>query len=63
MKNVFRTLSLVLLCAVPMAACDNEGPAQKAGISVDKAAQEVKDMIAPPGPMEKAGRSVDNALK
>jgi hypothetical protein len=43
--------------------CESEkGPAEKAGESVDRAAQKVKDTISPPGPAEKAGRAVDKAL-
>ena len=46
------------------AGCEDEkGPAEKAGQSVDNAAQKVKDTVSPPGPAEKAGRAVDNAAK
>jgi predicted small secreted protein len=43
----FRTLALVLLAAAPMlAACDvNEGPAERAGEKIDRAADRVGDRI------------------
>jgi hypothetical protein len=51
--------SLLLL----LAACHDEGPAQKAGSKIDNAAQSVSDAISPPGPIEKAGRAIDKAVK
>ena len=54
--------AFLMLGALPLAACDNKGPAEKAGQQVDKAAQKVEDAINPPGPVEKAGRAVDNAV-
>jgi hypothetical protein len=46
-----------------LAACQQEGPAEKAGASLDKAGQKVQDTLNPPkGPAQSAGRSVDRAL-
>jgi len=45
------------------AACRDDGPAAKAGASIDKAAQGLKDAIDPPGPVEKMGRAIDKALQ
>ena len=45
------------------AGCEDEGPAEKAGASIDKGVQDVKDTVNPPGAGEKAGREVDKALK
>lgn len=42
--------------------CAPEGPAEKAGKSLDQAAENAKDAINPPGPVEKAGREVDKAV-
>lgn len=57
-----------LLYAVPLtlallavSACDQEGPAERAGAAIDQKAQQMKDAVDPPGPMEKAGRAIDNA--
>jgi predicted small lipoprotein YifL len=60
-----QTLSVVA-CAVmlaALAACHQEGPAEKAGSSLDRAGQKVQDTFDPPkGPAASAGRSVDRAL-
>ncbi|WP_165074139.1 hypothetical protein [Paludisphaera rhizosphaerae] len=42
--------------------CAPEGPAEKAGKSVDQAVENAKDAVNPPGPVEKAGREVDKAV-
>jgi hypothetical protein len=58
-----RLAALFLLSVVGLAGCEeSKGPVQKAGESVDKGVQNVKDAVVPPGPVEKAGRSVDKAL-
>jgi hypothetical protein len=52
--------SLVL---VGVAACQQEGPAEKAGKSLDNAGQSVSDALNPPqGPAQFVGRKVDRAL-
>lgn len=60
-------LTLMLsLCLVPLAgsmvSCREKGPAEKAGESIDKAAENIKDAVNPKGPVEKAGEKVDKAL-
>ncbi|MEX1116370.1 MAG: hypothetical protein WEB53_14055 [Akkermansiaceae bacterium] len=60
-------LSLLMsLCLLPVAAslvsCKPKGPAEKAGESVDKVIEDVKDAVDPKGPIEKAGEKVDDAL-
>lgn len=42
--------------------CEPKGPAEKAGESVDRGIENVKDAVDPAGPVEKAGRSVDKVL-
>ncbi len=55
-------MSIVLpLMGGALAACDDKGPAEKAGEKLDDAGQSVKDAINPPGPAEKAGRDIDKA--
>src|SRR5262249_43023156 len=56
-------LALVLGTSVLFAGCDSGGPAERAGRSIDNAARDARDAIAPGGPMEKAGRDVDRALQ
>ena len=56
-------LSLFLFpIAVSLVSCKEKGPAEKAGESLDKAAEKVKDAVDPKGPAEKAGEKVDEAL-
>jgi hypothetical protein len=42
--------------------CQPQGPAEKAGESLDNAASNAADALNPKGPMEKAGEKVDNAI-
>jgi hypothetical protein len=62
-KNRFAPLvALFLIAGAPLVGCESEGPGEKAGKSVDKAAEKVKDTVSPPGPMEKAGQEADKAI-
>ena len=46
-----------------LAACHREGPAERAGSSLDRAGQKIGDAIDPPkGPAQSTGRSIDRAL-
>ena len=54
-------LSALLLLA--LGACEKAGPAERAGRSLDKAGESVRDTVDPPrGPVERLGRSVDRAV-
>ena len=57
---------LIAACALMLAgltACHQEGPAERAGKSLDNAGQSVQDTLDPPqGPAQSAGRKVDRAL-
>lgn len=57
---------LIPLCLFPVAAslvsCKEKGPAEKAGESIDNAAEKMKDAVDPKGPGEKVGEKVDEAL-
>lgn len=54
--------SLCLLSiAGPLASCREKGPAEKAGESVDRAVDKVKDAVDPKGPAEKVGEKIDDA--
>ncbi|HUD52807.1 hypothetical protein [Parvibaculum sp.] len=55
-------IALVLPLMGALAACDDDGPAEKAGEKIDNAGQSLKDAVDPPGPAEKAGRDVDKAI-
>jgi hypothetical protein len=57
-------LAAVLFVAfATVVGCESKGPAERAGESIDKGIQDVKDTVNPPGPTEKAGRAIDGALK
>lgn len=59
------TIRLILpaLLLLGLAACQQAGPAERAGRSLDRAGQSVRDAVDPPrGPVERLGRSVDRAV-
>jgi len=62
-KFLFLSAIALLVTLAPMAGCQQEGPGEQVGKSVDNAARAVKDAAVPPGPTEKAGRAVDDMIK
>ena len=53
----------LLAALAATAACTREGPAERAGRSLDRAGERVRDTVDPPrGPVERLGRSVDRAV-
>jgi hypothetical protein len=62
MRKSLLTLGAGLLL-VGLAACHQEGPAEKAGKGIDNAGKSVSQALNPPqGPAQAAGRKIDNAL-
>ena len=62
MRMSLRTAAVALML-VGLPACHQEGPAERAGKSLDNAGQSVSDALNPPqGPAQSAGRKVDRAL-
>ncbi len=58
---MLRTLPFFLLLG--LAACEPAGPAERAGRSLDRAGETLRDAVDPPrGPVERLGRSVDRAV-
>ena len=55
--------ALVFGVFVGLAGCESEGPAEKAGKSIDNGIKNARDAVTPPGPAEQAGRNLDKALK
>lgn len=53
--------ALALASLLAISACEEKGPAQKAGEAIDKAKDKVADKLDPKGPVEKAGRAIDRA--
>ena len=65
-KTALAALASVVLGAavLPLAACDDKGPAEKTGEKIDNAGQKARDAVDPPkGPAEKVGRAVDRATQ
>ena len=60
-------LSAGLLIAAGLFACEQKGPAEKAGEKIDqtveKAKDKVEDATKPEGPMEKAGKKIDESVE
>jgi len=64
-NRVFPVAALLMMLGVlaAFAGCEDKGPAEKAGASIDKGIQDAKEAVIPAGPGEKAGREVDKAIK
>ena len=65
MPSISMSLCLLMpaLLLLGLAACQQEGPAERAGRSLDRAGQNLRDTVDPPrGPVERLGRSVDRAV-
>lgn len=60
-------LSAGLLIAAGLVACEQKGPAEKAGEKIDQtvenAKEKVEDATKPEGPMEKAGKKIDETVE
>jgi len=60
-------LSVGLLLAAGLFACEQKGPAEKAGEKIDQTVEQAKEKIEdatkPEGPMEKAGKKVDEVVE
>ena len=56
-------LLLPALLLFSLVACERAGPAERAGRSLDRAGQNVRDTVDPPrGPVERMGRAVDRTV-
>jgi len=56
-------LPVLAVITLGLAACHQEGPAERAGHSLDNTGQRIGDTLNPPqGPAQSAGRKIDRAL-
>ena len=56
-------MPVLMIVALGLTACHQEGPAERAGSSLDNAGQRIGDALNPPqGPAQSAGRKIDRAL-
>jgi len=61
MTPFLRAACAAFLFSLPLVACD-DGPAERVGQRIDRAAENVRDAVDPPnGPLERAGRAIDRA--
>jgi len=61
--RIIPTITAFALLLAGLAACHQEGPAERAGKRLDNAGRSVSDTLNPPrGPVESAGRKVDRTL-
>jgi hypothetical protein len=60
-------LSVSLLIAAGLFACEQKGPAEKAGEKIDqaveKAQEKIEEATKPEGPMEKVGKKIDQTVE
>ncbi len=62
MQNFLCLLTALTMTAL-LFACEQPGPAERAGRSIDRAAERVRDTVDPPqGPAERAGRAIDRTV-
>ncbi|MGB3225088.1 MAG: hypothetical protein WBB23_20010 [Desulforhopalus sp.] len=71
-KNIIPTLLLIVSLSLTLLTfgCESQGPAEKAGESIDEsvestkdALEEASDKITGEGPAEEAGENIDEALE
>lgn len=69
MKSLMRIVICIVVftLSLMLVACQEKGPAEKAGEAIDKAVEDTKDAIEdamnPKGPAEKAGEAIDDAVE
>ena len=57
------TLAAVVSLTLGLAACHQEGPAERAGEKLDTLGQKASDALNPPqGPAQSVGRTIDRTL-
>jgi hypothetical protein len=62
MSSTLRIACAALLLAFPLVACDDDGPAERAGERIDRAGEQLRDAVDPPrNGLERAGRAVERA--
>jgi predicted small lipoprotein YifL len=61
-KTLLTSLAIILL-TLGLSACEQEGPAERAGEKVDAAAERAKEAVDPKGPAERAGEKADEAME
>ncbi len=60
--RALRTSAPPLGAIVFLVGCASKGPGERAGKSIDRGVQNVKDAVIPAGPAQKVGRSVDRTV-
>lgn len=53
----------IIVLALGLGACEQQGPVERAGERVDETMDEAKDALDPQGPAERAGEKVDDTVE
>jgi hypothetical protein len=61
-KTLLTSLAIIVL-TLGLSACEQEGPAERAGEKADAAAERAKETLDPKGPAERAGEKADEAME
>lgn len=61
LRKMLIGFALLLPLTGGLAACDDQGPAEEAGESLDEAADDVGNAFDNSGPAEEAGEDIDDA--
>jgi len=59
---VLRASAPLFGAIVSLVGCASKGPGERAGESIDRGVQNVKDAVNPAGPAQKVGRAVDRTV-
>jgi hypothetical protein len=63
MKKMAYLIALFLGFSLAVTGCGRkEGPAERAGESLDRTGDKIHDAVTPDGPGEKAGKKIDHAV-
>lgn len=60
--NIFLMIFAVSITGVAVTGCNDDGPIENAGESMDDAMEETGDAMSPDGAMEETGESMDDAM-
>lgn len=69
MRNKIFRIIMGIVCAILLGACEQEGPAEKAGAKIDQAVEQAQENIEQAvdepneGPAEEIGEKVDEAVE
>lgn len=60
--NIFLMIFAVSITGLAVTGCNDDGPVENAGESMDNAVEETKEAFDPDGPAENAGEEIDETF-